>query len=146
MGGYAALQFALRYPEKAIVVAGAGLGSLPSERQAWLKRTAALARAITARGMKAMAPKMAHHPARIQLKYKDPKGCREYFSRLEQHSPIGMSNTWARFQNLRSSLLEFSDEFSRMAIPMLLSVGDEDVSCLEVNLRLKSVPPMPGFG
>ena len=67
MGGYAALQFALRYPENAsaVVAAGTGLGSLPSERQAWLKRTAAFARAITARGMKAMAPKMAHHPTRM---------------------------------------------------------------------------------
>jgi Thiamine pyrophosphate enzyme, N-terminal TPP binding domain len=74
---------------------------------------------ITARGMKAMAPKMAHPPARNQLKYKDPKSWREYLSRLEQHSPIGMSNTLARFQSLRSSLFEFSDEFSRMAIPIL---------------------------
>lgn len=147
MGGYAALQFALRYPEKAsaVVAAGTGLGSLPSERQAWLKRMAALARAITARGMKAMAPKMAHHPTRIQLKYKDPKSWREYLSRLEQHSPIGMSNTLAGFQALRPSLLEFSDEFSRMAIPVLLSVGDEDASCLQANLMLKSMLPNAGL-
>jgi pimeloyl-ACP methyl ester carboxylesterase len=147
MGGYAALQFALRYPEKAsaVVAAGTGLGSLPSERPAWLKRTVALARVITTRGMKAMASKMAHHPARIQLKYKDPRGWREYLSRLEQHSPIGMSNTLARFQGLRPSLFEFSDEFSRMAIPVLLSVGDEDKSCLEANLMLKSVLPNAGL-
>lgn len=38
MGGYAALQFGLRYPEKAsaIVGAGAGSGSLPSQRELWL--------------------------------------------------------------------------------------------------------------
>jgi pimeloyl-ACP methyl ester carboxylesterase len=147
MGGYAALQFARRHPQKAsaVVAAGTGLGSLSSERQAWLRRTVALARAITARGMKAMAPKMAHHPARIQLKYKDPRGWREYLSRLEQHSAIGMSNTLARFQGLRPSLFEFSDELSRMAIPVLLSVGDEDVSCLQANLMLKSVLPNAGL-
>ena len=39
MGGDAALQFGLRYPEKAsaIVAAGAGSGSPPSQREAWLK-------------------------------------------------------------------------------------------------------------
>jgi len=89
-------------------------------------------------------PKMAHHPARIQLEYKDARGWREYLSRLELHSPMGMSNTLARFQGLRPSLFEFSDEFSRMAIPVLLSVGDEDVSCLEANLMLKSVLPNAG--
>jgi len=147
MGGYAALQFALRHPEKAsaVVAAGTGLGSLPLEYQAWLKRTAALARAITARGMKAMASKMAHHQTRIGLKHKDPKGWQEYLSRLEQHSPIGMANTLVRFQALRPSLFEFSDEFSRMAIPVLLSVGDQDASCLEAALMLKSLLPNAGL-
>jgi pimeloyl-ACP methyl ester carboxylesterase len=147
MGGYAALQFGLRYPEKAsaIVAAGTGIGSSPLERQAWLKKSVALARAITARGMKAMAPKMAHHPTRLQLKYKDPVGWREYLGQLERHSPIGMSNTLARFQALRPSLHEFSDQFSQLATPILLSVGDEDASCLEANLMLKSVLPNAGL-
>jgi pimeloyl-ACP methyl ester carboxylesterase len=37
MGGYAALQFGLKYPEKAsaIVAAGAGSGSPPAQREAW---------------------------------------------------------------------------------------------------------------
>ena len=101
MGGYAALQFGLRHPEKvsAIIAAGPGFGSSPREREAWSKRTMALARAIAMRGMQAMASKMAHHPTRIQLKYKDPKGWQEYLSRLEQHSSIGMSNTMARYRD-----------------------------------------------
>ena len=72
-----------------------------------------------ARGMKAMGPKMAHHPARIQPKYKDPRGWREYLSRLKRHSSIGMSNSLARFQRLRPSLFEFSDELSHMAMPAI---------------------------
>jgi pimeloyl-ACP methyl ester carboxylesterase len=147
MGGYAALQFGLRHPEKvsAIVAAGTGFGSAHGEREAWPKKTMALARAIAVRGMPAMASKMAHHPTRIQLKYKDPKGWREYLSRLQQHSSIGMSNTMARYQALRPSLLDFSDQFSRMTIPVLLSVGDEDLSCLEASLMLKSVLPAAGL-
>ena len=46
MGGYAALQFGLRYPEKAsaIVAASVGSGSHPSQRDAWLKETSVLSR------------------------------------------------------------------------------------------------------
>jgi pimeloyl-ACP methyl ester carboxylesterase len=147
MGGYAALQFGLRYPEKAsaIVAAGTGSGSLPSERDTWLKKTPALARAIVARGMVAMAERMALHPTRIQLKYKDPKGWRDFVEHLKQHSARGMSNTMARYQALRPSLHDFRDQFSRMTIPVLLAVGDEDGPCLETNLMLKSALPAAGL-
>src|SRR6266700_3599711 len=52
MGGYAALQFGLRYPERAstIVAAGVGSGSLPSQRGAWLRETSFLARVFTEHG------------------------------------------------------------------------------------------------
>jgi pimeloyl-ACP methyl ester carboxylesterase len=45
-GGYAALQFCLRYPEKAsaIVATATGYGSSPSGRQNWIRRTVALRR------------------------------------------------------------------------------------------------------
>src|SRR5258705_284310 len=68
MGGYAALQFGLRYPEKAsaIVAAAAGSGSLPSQRHAWLRETSVLARVFTELGMGAMAERMTRGPARIQ--------------------------------------------------------------------------------
>jgi hypothetical protein len=50
MGGYAALQFGLRYPEKtsALVAASVGSGSHPSHRDAWLRETSVLARIFIA--------------------------------------------------------------------------------------------------
>ena len=49
MGGYAALQFGLRYPQKAgaIVAAGVASGSHPSQRDAWLRESSVLARIST---------------------------------------------------------------------------------------------------
>ena len=136
MGGYAALQFGLRYPEKAsaIVSASVGSGSHPSQRDAWLKETSVLARIFIDHGMVGMAERMARGPARIQLKYKDRKGWREFVVRLRQHSSLGMSNTMAHCQALRPSLHDLRDQFSGMTIPVLLAVGDEDVRCLETNL------------
>ena len=147
MGAYAALQFGLRHPDKvsAIVAAAVGSGSLPSQRDAWLKETSMLARAFIERGMDAMAERMAHGPTRIQLKYKDPKSWQDFMEHLRQHSAQGMANTMARYQTLRPSLHDFRDQFSGMAIPLLLAVGDEDIPCLETNLMLKSALPNAGL-
>jgi pimeloyl-ACP methyl ester carboxylesterase len=132
MGGYAALQFGLRYPEKAsaIVAASVGSGSHPSQRDAWLRETSVLARIFTDHGMVGVSERMARGPARIQLKYKDQRSWQEFVVRLRQHSPLGMSNTMARCLALRPSLHDLR--------AVLLAVGDEDVRCLETNLMLKS--------
>jgi pimeloyl-ACP methyl ester carboxylesterase len=103
MGGYAALQFGLRHPEKvsAIVAASVGSGSHPTQRDAWLRETSVLARIFIDHGMVVMAERIARGPARIQLKYKDPGSWQEFIFRLRQHSPQGMSHTLARCQALR---------------------------------------------
>lgn len=147
MGGYAALQFGLRYPEKAsaIVAASVGSGSHPSQRDAWSRETSVLARIIINHGMEGMAERMASGPARIQLKYKDQTSWWEFVIRLRQHSALGMSNTMARCQALRPSLYDLRDQLSEMAVPVLLAVGDEDVRCLETNLMLKSALPNAGL-
>jgi pimeloyl-ACP methyl ester carboxylesterase len=147
MGAYAALQFGLRYPERAsaIVAAGAGSGCSPSQREAWLKQTPTLARSFIDRGMDVMAERIAQSPTRIQLKYKDPKTWQDFVDRLSQHSVQGMSTTMVRYQMLRPSLHDFQRQFSEMTVPVLLAVGDEDEPCLETNLMLKSALPDAGL-
>ncbi len=147
MGAYAALLFGLQCPESvsAIVAAGAGSGSPPSDREAWLKKTPVLARALVARGMDMMADRMAHHATRIQFKCKDPKGWQEFLDRLKQQSARGMSNTLRQVQALRPSLHDFLGVFSQMTIPVLLALGDEDEPCLETSLMLKTTIPAAGL-
>lgn len=147
MGGYAALQFGLRHPGKAsaIVAAGAGSGSPPSLREAWLKETPVTARGFVERGMATMADEMGNSPTRIQLKYKDPRGWQDFVAHLRQHSAQGMSNTMARYQTLRPSLHDFQDALSRLTTPVLLAVGDEDEPCIETNLMLKAAIPNAGL-
>lgn len=146
MGAYAALVFGLQCPESvsAIVAAGAGSGSLPSDREMWLKKTPGLARALVARGMDAMAERMAHHSTRIQLKAKDPKSWQEFLQRLKQQSARGMSNTLLQVQASRPSLHDFRSDFSQMTIPVLLALGDEDEPCLQTSLMLKTAIPAAG--
>jgi pimeloyl-ACP methyl ester carboxylesterase len=147
MGGYAALQFGLRYPEKAsaIVAAGVGSGSHPSKRDAWLRETSVLARIFASHGMVGMANRMARGPARIQLKYKDRSSWQDFVTRLRQHSARGMANTMLSCQASRPTLHDLRDQLAEMVVPILLAVGDEDVRCLDTNLMLKSVLPNAGL-
>jgi pimeloyl-ACP methyl ester carboxylesterase len=144
MGAYAALQFGLRYPERAtaIVSAAAGSGSSPSGRYAWLRETSILARAFAERGPATIAEKIATSAARIQHKYKDPKRWREFAEQLRHQSGEGLSNTVLRCQALRPSLHDLRDQFTAMTIPVLLIVGDEDA---ETNLMLKATLPNAGL-
>lgn len=64
---------------------------------------------------------------------------------MRHHSAQGLSHTMARCQALQPSLHDLRDQFSDMAIPVLLAVGDEDAACLENNLMLKSVLPIAGL-
>jgi pimeloyl-ACP methyl ester carboxylesterase len=147
MGAYAALQFGLRYPERvrAIVAAAAGSGSSPSGRHAWLRETSILARAFAERGPATIAEKIATSPARVQLKYKDPKRWREFADQLRHQSGEGLSNTIIRCQALRPSLHDLRDQLAMMTTPVLLIVGDEDAACLETNLMLKATLPNAGL-
>lgn len=140
MGAFASLLFGLWYRQgaSAIVAAGAGLGSPASNRESWSRSATVLARTLTARGIDAMAEKMAGHSTRIRLKHKDLKGWQQFGGRLKQHSARGMSNTLVQRQAVRPSLYDFRDQFSNIPLPVLLAVGDEDTACLETSLMLKS--------
>jgi pimeloyl-ACP methyl ester carboxylesterase len=147
MGGYAALQFAMTYPQMArsVVAAGAGSGSPKAGLAEWRTQCAERAVAIRAKGMATFAEETGHGPTRIQLKHKDPRGWEEFMAHLRAHSPVGMANTMARYQGLRPSLMDFADALSRLTMPVLLVVGDEDDPCLDINLFLKRTIPTAGL-
>ena len=147
MGGYAVLQFGLRYPGRAsaIVAAGAGTGSAPAQRQGFLAGVPAAVSAFADQGMAVVAEEMGHSPTRIQLKRKDPRGWAEFMDHLRGHSAEGMANTMARYQGKRPSLHDSQAAFAAMAVPVLLAVGDEDTPCLETNLMLKAAIPGAGL-
>jgi hypothetical protein len=69
---------AIRKKASAIVAASVGSGSLPSQRDAWVRETSALARVFIEHGMVGMAERMARGPAPIQLKYKDRRSWQEF--------------------------------------------------------------------
>ena len=146
MGGYAALQFGLRHPDMAtaIVAAGAGTGSAPSVREAWLRDAPAMAKSLPRTRHARHGGEMANGPTRIQLKRKGPARLARDALGLREHSPQGMSNTMARYQAQRPSLHDFQKDFALMRADIARR-RDEDLPCLETNLMLKAAIPSAGL-
>jgi pimeloyl-ACP methyl ester carboxylesterase len=153
MGGYTALQLAMRFPTRlrSVVPAGAGSGSHPSARQQFLEEASANSR-VMEKADRLPAEQMGMGPARIQLFNKDPLGWRTAVAHLADHPPGGSARVLRNVQGKRPSLYELEPELRAVQLPVLLIVGDEDEPCLDVNLFMKRIMPsaqlavLPGSG
>lgn len=147
MGGYAALHFGFLYPERALslVVAGAGYGSKPDEREAFRRDCAAVAERFEREPMEKVAAMYAMGPTRVQFRDKDPQGWEEFCELLKQQSAKGHALTMRQVQIMRPSIYEFGDRMARLTVPTLIVTGDEDEPCLEPALYMKRAIPTAGL-
>ncbi|HKA41842.1 MAG TPA: alpha/beta hydrolase [Burkholderiales bacterium] len=143
MGAYATLQFGLRYPRRALSLTsvGAGAGSDPGRRAAFIKSSAASARRFENEGLAWALKGYKNAPNRIQLDNKDPRGFREFLMRFAEHSPRGQANTLRGVQMRRPVLYSFARQLARMKVPTHVIVGDEDESSLDPGLFIKRTCP-----
>lgn len=139
MGGYAALHFGLLYPARvlSLVVAGAGYGSKPEERETFRRDCAALAERFEREPMEKVAAMYARGPARVQFRDKDPQGWEQFCELLKRQSAKGHALTMRRVQIMRESIYELGDRMARLTVPTLIVIGDEDDPCLEPALYMK---------
>jgi len=147
MGGYAALHFGLRYPERALslVVAGAGYGSKAEDRDTFRRDCAALAERFERESMETVAAMYAMGPARVQFRDKDPQGWEQFCELLKQQSAKGHALTMRRVQIMRESIYELGERMARLTVPTLIVAGDEDDACLEPALYMKRTIPTAGL-
>ncbi len=114
-----------------------GYGAAYDKRPAFQIECEVIARAFEEEGANLVSKRYAVGPARVQFAAKDPKGHAEFQEMLAQHSDVGSANTMRGFQKLRPSLFDFVEDFGRMAVPLLVLVGDEDEGAIEGSLMLK---------
>jgi pimeloyl-ACP methyl ester carboxylesterase len=147
MGGFTALHLDLRYPERvsSAVVAGAGYGAQPDRADAFRAESVLTAAAFAAEGAAKVAERYAIGPARVQFQNKNPRGWAEFAEALAGHSSLGSALTMRGVQAARPSLYDLADELAKVAIPVLVLVGDEDEGCLEPALMLKRTIPTAGL-
>ena len=139
MGGYATLHFGLRHPGRALslVVAGAGYGSVATEREKFRRDVEETARRFEQDGMVAVAEFYTKGPTRVQFMDKDPVGWREFYDQFIAQSAKGHALTMRGVQMTRPSVYELETAMEKLTVPTLVVTGDEDEPCLEPALFMK---------
>jgi pimeloyl-ACP methyl ester carboxylesterase len=147
MGGFAALHFGLRHPDRALslVVAGAGYGSVKADTEKFRKDAELTARRIEDDGMEKAAEFYAKGPTRVQFIDKDPVGWREFHAQLASGSARGHALTLRGIQMTRPSVFDLGDRMEKLEVPTLIMTGDEDEPCLEPNVFMKRTIPTAGL-
>ena len=147
MGGAVALNFSIAHPQmaKGVIVAAAGSGSDPGNRDKWLADGQALAGRLLSEGMEAVAKDYARTPVRVQLLRKDPKGWQEFYEGLATHSALGSALTYRGFMLKRPTTFSLEEKLRRLRVPALILVGDEDEPCINPAVFMKRNIPRAGL-
>lgn len=147
MGAFATLHFGLAYPERAlsITTAGVGSGAPPAQYAKFQEDSRQNAKRILDKGMDEFAATYGHGAARVQLRRKDPRGFAEFVRHLAGHSALGSANTMLGYQARRPSLWALEERLRAMRVPTLIVAGDEDEITLEASLFLKRTIPGAGL-
>lgn len=153
MGAYTALQLALGFPQRlrSAVVASGGSGSYKPTRENFVAEVLVAADHM-AESDQIPAEALGLGPSRVQLLVKDPPAWRTFVERLAEHPAKAAAQILRQIQVKRPSLYDQEEGLRAVETPVLLLVGDEDESCLDVNLFLKRTMPaaqlamLPGCG
>ena len=147
MGGLSTLHFGLTHPTRArsLLVAGAGYGSEPAEREKFRTEAVVIAAKLEKEGMATFAEAYAYGPTRVQFENKDARGFAEFKAMLAEHSAKGAANTQLGVQRDRPSIFDLEDKLAACRVPMLVVTGDEDWPCLLPNLFIKRTCPTAGL-
>ena len=144
MGGNVALNFGLRYPERArsLIVAGTGTGS--DDPEAFRTAVGEYADLLETDGMRAMAD-YARSDTRAQLLRKVPAAWQKFHDGFMEHSPLGSALTFRGVQRGGVPVYDLEEGLRNLEVPTLIMLGDEDQPCVEPALFMKSCIPSSGL-
>ena len=147
MGAFATFYFGMQWPERALslTLAGIGSGSMPETRADFKRESEAAADKLLADGWEKNAAQRTESPTRVQLQNKDARGFARFVELVKRHSAEGSALTLKGYQALRPSLGDFKQQMARCRVPTLIISGDEDEPCLDASLMLKRHMPSAGL-
>jgi pimeloyl-ACP methyl ester carboxylesterase len=143
MGARTALGFGITHPGRALSVTtvGAGAGSNPATRAAFLRNTEANARRFLALGVPATLRTSGVAAGRITQLNKDPRGYAEFRRWQQEHSAVGLANTQRGVQLKRATIFQLEGPLRRMKVPLFVVSGDEDDNCVAPAVFMKNTCP-----
>ena len=142
MGAFTALQLAQFHPGRVLsataAAGGSGSADDPIAREGFVTEALGLA-AMMEKQNAIPAEAMCKGPTRIQLKAKDEAAWAASIEHLASHPAFAAAHMLRGVQVGRPSLRDQADTLAGVKLPVLLLVGDEDTSCLHVNVWLKQI-------
>jgi pimeloyl-ACP methyl ester carboxylesterase len=143
MGSYTALHLALRYPARiaSVLATGCGWGSDANARAETVKICQDIAHMFRTEPMAVAAKTYASAPMRRAFLARNPTAFGAFVARLAEHAAVGAANTMLGLQARRPILSDMAPALAQMQTPLLVVVGDDDVSCLDGSLLLKRTAP-----
>jgi pimeloyl-ACP methyl ester carboxylesterase len=138
MGSYTSLLFGIKYPQRcrSLTIAGSGYGS-GANREDFHKEIVQVADRMLKEGMKSISGEYLVAPARVQLQNKNPRAWDELRRQFEEHSAKGSAYTFLGVQRKRPSIIDLGEALRKMALPVLVMLGDEDDRGLEGSIFMK---------
>jgi len=146
MGSYTSLLFGIKYPQRcrSLAIAGSGYGS-GAKREDFHKEIVQVADRMLKGGMKSLSGDYLTGPARVQLQNKNPRAWEELQRQFEEHSAKGSAYTFLGVQGKRPSITDLGDPLRKMALPVLIMLGDEDDQGWEGSIFMKKNIPRAGL-
>ena len=116
MGGFAALHFVIKYPEKAIslTVAGSGYGAEKQYEDYFRNVSKDVASQFIKLGSNEFSKIYAKASSRIPFLIKDKTGWEDFLMILSEHSNVGASMTMKGVQAKRPSLYDLEDKIKNI--------------------------------
>lgn len=141
MGAYSSLQFGMRYPAMTLSVTtvGAGAGSNPETRAAFLRATEANAKLFETLGMPAAVRERGFAAGRVPQMLKDPRGFAEFRHIHESHSATGLAHVQRGVQAKRPPIYQLENALRKYRPPLMVIAGDEDDNSIAPALFIKQV-------
>ncbi len=142
MGAFTALQLAQFHCDRVLSVTAAAGGSGSAEgqsaREGFVTEASGLA-AMMEKTRAIPAAAMCKGPTRVQLRSKNAAAWQMSVDHLASHPWQPAAHMLRGVQVGRPSLRDQEDTLRTVSVPVLLMVGDEDTSCLNVNIWLKQI-------
>ena len=145
MGGSVVLAFALAHPERCRSIVAAGAGSGTSNRERFEREVQQVADVLLNEGMEALAAFYTRGPTRLPFLRKDPKGWQEFHDQFAGHSARGSALTMLGVQLKRPTIFDLQEGMSRLRVPTLILISDEDEPCVEPAVCMKREIPSSGL-